>query len=188
MGEVDARQHPRGRALVDVEPLRDRLHVRAALRRRRARADDGAALSDVWGAVRGGPQAYKGTAIAGFPNHFLLIGPNTGLGNNSMINIIEGQLALVIDALRRMRDEDLASVDVKAAAQAAHNEEIQRRLQGTVWNDGGCKSWYLTPEGINRTLWPGYSDAFRRSVARFPAEDFELIARDRSPRRPARAA
>jgi cation diffusion facilitator CzcD-associated flavoprotein CzcO len=144
----------------------------------RIRGRDGRTLAEHW--ADGGPQAYRGTAVTGFPNHFLLIGPNTGLGNNSMINIIEGQLEMILDALRRMRADDLQSVDVRPAAQAAHNEEIQRRLEGTVWNTGGCRSWYLTAEGINRTLWPGYSDAFRRSVARFRPEDFEVTARDRS--------
>lgn len=146
---------------------------------------DGRTLAEHW--RDGGPQAYRGTAIAGFPNHFLLIGPNTGLGNNSMINIIEGQLELVVDALRRMERDGIASVDVTPRAQAAHNRDIQRRMEGTVWTSGGCRSWYLTPEGVNRTLWPGYSDGFRRSVARFDAADFELT-RGRPRTEPARAA
>ncbi len=133
---------------------------------------DGRSLSEHWS--DGGPEAYRGTTVHGFPNHFLLIGPNTGLGNNSMINIIEGQLELVVDAVRTMEREGLERVEVSADAQRRHNEEIQARMRGTVWTDGGCRSWYLTPDGINRTLWPGYSDAFRRSVAYFPREDFEL--------------
>jgi cation diffusion facilitator CzcD-associated flavoprotein CzcO len=135
---------------------------------------DGRSLGDVWRESQ--PQAYRGTVVAGFPNHFLLIGPNTGLGNNSMVNIIEAQLELVVDALRTMQQRSLSSVDVRPAAQRAHNERIQERMRGTVWTDGGCRSWYLTPEGTNRILWPGFSDAFRREVARFPAEDFELTA------------
>ena len=146
----------------------------------RIRGADGRTLADRWSDERGGPQAYRGTAVAGFPNHFMLIGPNTGLGNNSMINIIEGQLALVVDALHAMRRERLEAVDVRPEAQEAHNVAIQERMRGTVWTDGGCRSWYLTPEGINRTLYPGYSDQFRRSVARFPAEDFVVSGPDRS--------
>jgi cation diffusion facilitator CzcD-associated flavoprotein CzcO len=146
---------------------------------------DGRTLADHWNG--GGPQAYRGTTVAGFPNHFLLIGPNTGLGNNSMINIIEGQLELVVDALRTMEREEIAAVEVTREAQERHNQHIQERMQGTVWTAGGCRSWYLTPDGINRTLWPGYSDEFRRSVARFRAADFELTPT--SPRRqPAKAA
>jgi cation diffusion facilitator CzcD-associated flavoprotein CzcO len=146
---------------------------------------DGRTLGEHW--EDGGPQAYRGTAVAGFPNHFLLIGPNTGLGNNSMINIIEGQLEMVLDALRTMEREKVVSFEVRREAQERHNADIQERMHGTVWTEGGCKSWYLTPDGINRTLWPGYSDAFRRSVARFDERDFELT-RTQPQQEPARAA
>jgi cation diffusion facilitator CzcD-associated flavoprotein CzcO len=148
----------------------------------------GRTLADAWS--DGGPQAYRGTAVAGFPNHFLIIGPNTGLGNNSMINIIEAQLELVVDAVRTMEREGVGSVDVRADAQERHNAQIQERMAGTVWTGGGCRSWYLTPDGINRTLWPGFSNAFRRSVAHFDARDFELTAPGRSEPEPepARAA
>jgi hypothetical protein len=127
--------------------------------------------------------------VAGFPNHFLIIGPNTGLGNNSMINIIEGQLDLVVDAVATMERERLASIAVRREAQDEHNAMIQRRMHDTVWTTGGCKSWYLTEDGVNRTLWPGYSNEFRRSVARFEASDFELVALERRPEpEPAQAA
>jgi cyclohexanone monooxygenase len=141
---------------------------------RRVVGRDGRSLADVWS--DGGPQAYRGTVVAGFPNHFLIIGPNTGLGNNSMVNIIEGQLALIVDALQTMRRDRLRVVDVRPDAQERHNDEIQRRMDGTVWTGGGCRSWYLTPEGINRMLWPGFSDQFKRSVDHFPREDFETVA------------
>jgi cation diffusion facilitator CzcD-associated flavoprotein CzcO len=135
---------------------------------------DGRSLREVWEPT--GPYAYRGTAIAGFPNHFLIIGPNTGLGNNSMINTIEAQVEYVIDALRTMDRSSLASVEVRSEAQDRYNEQIQDRMDGTVWTGGGCKSWYLTEDGVNRTLWPSYSDEFRRSLERFQPGDFETVA------------
>jgi cation diffusion facilitator CzcD-associated flavoprotein CzcO len=147
---------------------------------------DGRSLAELW--REEGAQAYRGTAVAGFPNHFVIIGPNTGLGNNSMINIIEGQLDLVVDAVATMEREHLTSVEVRRDAQDRHNVMIQQRMHGTVWTTGGCKSWYLGRDGVNRTLWPGYSSEFRRSVAHFEAADFELEGRDLPRPQPARAA
>lgn len=134
---------------------------------------DGRSLREAWEPT--GPVAYRGTAVAGFPNHFLIIGPNTGLGNNSMINIIEAQLEFVIDALKTMERSRLASVDVRPDAQERHNEQIQERMVGTVWIDGGCKSWYLTADGVNRTLWPSYSDTFKKQLKHFEPADFETV-------------
>lgn len=141
---------------------------------------DGQSLREAWEPT--GPVAYRGTSVAGFPNHFLIIGPNTGLGNNSMINIIEAQLEFVIDALKTMEREGIASVDVRREAQERHNEQIQKRMVGTVWTAGGCKSWYLTPDGVNRTLWPSYSNEFKRTLERFEKADFSTVV---LPERPA---
>ena len=140
---------------------------------------DGRSLNEVWQPT--GPVAYRGTVVAGFPNHFLIIGPNTGLGNNSMINIIEAQVEYVIDALRTMEREGLASVDVRPGAQERHNDDIQERMVGTVWTGGGCKSWYLTEDGVNRTLWPSYSNEFKRSLERFEPADFSTVVLPESP-------
>jgi cation diffusion facilitator CzcD-associated flavoprotein CzcO len=133
---------------------------------------DGADLNDVW--RERGLQAYKGTAVAGFPNLFMLLGPNTGLGHSSMIYMAECQIAYVMDALKIMRERSLGAVEVTAVAQEAYNEEIQGRLTGAVWANGGCRSWYLDARGRNTTLWPGFTFAFRRATARFDAERYEL--------------
>ncbi len=115
-----------------------------------------------------GPQAYKGTTIAGFPNLFMLMGPNTGLGHSSVVLMIESQIAYVMDALRRMHRGGIGAVDVKPDVQQAWNRWLQRRLQGTVWNVGGCRSWYLHPvSGRNVTLWPGFTWQFRLRTRRF---------------------
>ena len=143
---------------------------------------DGRSLRQVWEPT--GPYAYRGTSVAGFPNHFLVIGPNTGLGNNSMINTIEAHVGYVIDALRTMDRANLASVEVRPDAQDRYNDQIQDQMDGTVWTGGGCKSWYLTADGVNRTLWPSYSNDFKRSVERFQAGDYSTVGLPADERQP----
>ena len=133
----------------------------------------GETLNDAW--AQDGPQAYVGTVVAGFPNLFYLIGPNTGLGNNSMINIIEAQIVFLIEALRGIETSGAGSIEVRREVQDRYNTGIQQRMQGTVWTSGGCKSWYLVANGSNRTLWPWFSDAFKRRLARFELGDFEVV-------------
>ncbi|MDR3417415.1 MAG: NAD(P)/FAD-dependent oxidoreductase [Nevskia sp.] len=125
---------------------------------------DGVDLVDAW---KDGPEAYKGTTVAGFPNLFILMGPNTGLGHNSMVYMIESQVKYVLDALRQMDAQGLRSVDVKPEVQAGFNSTLQKQLGHTIWNTGGCNSWYLHPSGKNTTLWPGFTFRFRRLVSRF---------------------
>ncbi len=135
---------------------------------------DGQTLADAWAEV--GPQAYLGTVIAGFPNLFFLIGPNTGLGNNSMINIIEGQLVFLVDAMRAMDATGAEALEVHRAVQERYNAGIREAMEGTVWLEGGCKSWYLNADGSNSTLWPSFSDAFKRRLAGFDIADFRVSA------------
>jgi cation diffusion facilitator CzcD-associated flavoprotein CzcO len=130
---------------------------------------DDADLNEMW--RTGGLQAYKGTAVAGFPNLFLLLGPNTGLGHSSMVFMAECQIAYVLDALRTMR----GPVEVTVEAQEAYNAEIQLKLGGAVWANGGCRSWYLDASGRNTTLWPGFTFQFRRATARFDAESYRTV-------------
>jgi cation diffusion facilitator CzcD-associated flavoprotein CzcO len=140
-------------------------------------------IVDLW---REGPEAYKGTTVAGFPNLFLIVGPNTGLGHNSMVYMIESQVQYVMDALRQMDRKGLRSVDVKPEVQAAFNRRIQNQLGHAVWSAGGCKSWYLHPSGKNTSLWPGFTFVFRRKLRRF---DLAAYAAERTAKgQPARAA
>ena len=118
--------------------------------------------------------AYLGTTFAGFPNLFMLVGPNSGIGHNSLLHMIEAQIEYVLDAVRVMRRDRLASVAVRPDAQRAFNAELQAASDGTVWLDGGCGSWYLDAEGRNTTLWPGSTWSFRRRTRRFDAEHYEL--------------
>ena len=131
---------------------------------------DGRTLRERWS--DGGIRAYLGTAVANFPNHFMVMGPNTGLGNNSMINVIEAHAGFVVEALKTMDARGLASVEVREDVEKRYNENIQARLQHTVWNEGGCKSWYVGPDGRNHTLWPSFTDALKRRLARFDESDF----------------
>lgn len=134
-----------------------------------ARGRDGRLLADVW---QGSMSAYLGTTVAGFPNAFMLVGPNTGLGHSSMVYMIESQVAYVIDALRTMERRGAATVEVRPEVQRAYNEELQRQLGGTVWNSGGCRSWYLDSTGRNSVLWPSFTFRFRERTRRFDPGDY----------------
>ncbi|MGH2952095.1 MAG: flavin-containing monooxygenase [Solirubrobacterales bacterium] len=140
---------------------------------RRMRGPDGRTVAEAWD---GFPQAYLGTAIAGFPNLFMLVGPNTGQGNNSLINMVEGQIGYVVDALRVMERHRATRVEVRREVQEAFNAELQARHEDTVWTAGGCHSWYLTPDGHNPTIWPGWTLDYRRRTRRFRDRDYELSA------------
>jgi cation diffusion facilitator CzcD-associated flavoprotein CzcO len=134
------------------------------------RGRGGRALDESW---QGSPRAYLGTAFAGFPNLFMMLGPNTGLGHSSMIYMIESQLAHVMDALRVMRVRGAETVEVRADTAERFNEAIDEQLDGTVWNTG-CASWYLDDTGRNATLWPDWTFRFRRRTARFDPGEYEL--------------
>lgn len=133
---------------------------------------DGIKLGDQW---RGGAEAFLGTMIAGFPNFFVLAGPNTGLGHSSLVYMIESQLSYVLDALRLVDASGATAIDTRRDRQDAFNAGIQRRLDGSVWLQGGCASWYLDEDGKNRTLWPDYTFRFRRRTRRVNPADHELV-------------
>ena len=132
----------------------------------------GQSLAEAW---RNGPYAYLGATVAGFPNLFLLIGPNTGLGHNSMVYMIESQLNYILDSLRTMRHRHVHTVEVQSLSEKTFNEEMQRRMKGTVWLSGGCASWYLDANGRNTTLWPGFTFEFCRRTHRFDPQHYTLL-------------
>ncbi len=127
---------------------------------------NGLKIQEAWA---DGITAHHGVTIAGFPNFFMLLGPNTGLGHNSVVFMIESQVQHVISCLRLLSEEQADVIEVRPEAQRRFNDRIQRRLGKTVWSEGGCKSWYLDEKGVNRTLWPGFT--------------FEYWARTRNARR-----
>jgi cation diffusion facilitator CzcD-associated flavoprotein CzcO len=130
---------------------------------------DGASLAQAW---RGSPKAYMGTTMAGFPNLFFLLGPNTGLGHSSLVPLIEAQVAHVMGVLDLMHAVGADTVEPSADAQAAYVAWIDAALETTVWNSGGCRSWYLDRSGRNSALWPFRVGRFTRTVARPRAEDY----------------
>ena len=129
-------------------------------------------LNECW---RNGAEAYLGTFVSGFPNMFLVVGPNTGLGHSSMILMIEAQVNLIMETLGAMKKKNARMVDVKKTAQTEFNEDIQTKLAKTVWQKGGCHSWYQTQSGKNVTLWPGFTFTFMKRTQKFEAEKFELV-------------
>jgi cyclohexanone monooxygenase len=135
---------------------------------------EGRTLAAEWAA--GGMSAYKGTTVHGFPNLFTIVGPNTGQGHTSMVFIIESQVAYIRDAVRTMRRHGYAAVEPRAAVQRRWNAGLQRRMRHTVWNRGGCSSWYLDSHGRNTTLWPKSTVSFRRRLASFDADAYDIEA------------
>lgn len=131
---------------------------------------DGRHLSEQWGQ---GAQAHLGTTVAGSPSLFLLYGPNTNLGHNSIILMLESQIAYVADAVRHLREAGLAP-----RSETAGDERVQRpaaaSAAGTVFTSG-CRSWYLTASGRNTQNWPGTAVDFRRRTRRARLEDFDVV-------------
>jgi cation diffusion facilitator CzcD-associated flavoprotein CzcO len=136
---------------------------------------DGQTLAAGW--ARDGMAAYKGTTVHGFPNLFQIVGPNTGLGHSSMVFVIESQIAYILETLRGMREHDLATVEPTEQAQRSWNADLQRRLARTVWNTGGCESWYLDEHGRNTTLWPRTTFVLRKLLAAFDKEKYHVTPR-----------
>jgi cyclohexanone monooxygenase len=139
----------------------------------RVRGADGRTVAEAWA---GSPRGFLGTSVAGVPNFFLLIGPNLGNGHSSAIVLIEAQLKYIVDALETMRSRSIASVAVRREVEEAYNEQVQRALAGTVWNAGGCQSYYLDANGKNSTIYPWTTIDLRRRTARFSLDDYVVRA------------
>jgi len=127
---------------------------------------------DIIESWKDGPEAYLGTSIRGFPNLFMLVGPNTGLGHSSMVYMIESQIAYVLGALKTMATKGLSEVEVKADVQERFNASLQKQLGGAIWASG-CKSWYVNANGKNTTLWPGFTFRFRQATKHFKLADYD---------------
>jgi len=129
----------------------------------------GRTLAQAW---EQGAEAHLGTVVSGFPNLFVLYGPNTNLGHNSIVLMLEAQFRYVLQAVRHLQRHG-GWMDVRPQVQAAYNDELQRRLRGTVFA-GGCRSWYLTASGRNTQNWPGSTLEFRLRLRRLRLADFAL--------------
>lgn len=157
---VDAIVFATGFHTIDM-PIADRIH-----------GIGGVTLAESW---QGDMRALRGTNVAGFPNLCLVIGPNTGLGHNSMVHIIESQLRYIIDYIKTISRLDAAALDPRPDAQKAWCDEVQRRMTRTVWSTGGCASWYLNAAGRNPTLWPASTIRFRSATRRVDVSEYHLI-------------
>lgn len=131
----------------------------------------GRELNEVW---RESVRNYLGITVSGFPNLFLLMGPNTGLGHNSMIFMIEAQARYAVAAIRTLRRNALASLDVRPSVEQAFRAEVARKLEGTVWTSG-CSSWYMAPDG-DVLLWPSFTFDYWRRTRRVDLRDYEVRA------------
>jgi cation diffusion facilitator CzcD-associated flavoprotein CzcO len=136
---------------------------------------DGRSLAEVW--AESGMRAYKGSTVPGFPNLFFLAGANTGIGHTSLVVMIEAQIRYTLDVLRWMDGNDQAIVEVSAEALDAYNADVQAKMAPSVWNVGGCASWYQDSHGRNPTLWPDYTWKFCLATRNFDSDRYAIHAR-----------
>ncbi|MEH1016766.1 NAD(P)/FAD-dependent oxidoreductase [Micromonospora sp. CPCC 206060] len=132
----------------------------------------GRTLAETWS---GSMRAYQGTGVTGFPNLFLLLGPNTGLGHNSVVFMIECQLTYLLGMLRHLGRSGIRAIEPTPQAQDAFAARVDRRMAGTVWSRGGCRSWYLDATGRNSTLWPGYTWSYWLRTRRFDPDAYRPV-------------
>ncbi len=138
------------------------------------RGREGVTLAETWKETM---TAHLGTTVAGYPNLFILQGPNTALGHTSVITMLESQIEHILKALRFMGAHGIGAMEPRPDVQAAFVSEVDRKMKGTVWTAGGCKSWYLDAHGRNSTLWPGFTFSFKRRVEPFEPRDYRLVAK-----------
>jgi cation diffusion facilitator CzcD-associated flavoprotein CzcO len=136
---------------------------------------DGRSLSETW--ANTGMEAYLGTAIPNFPNLFMIVGPNTGLGHSSMVYMIESNIEYIASVMKFIEANDVASVEVKREAVDGFEKTIQKHMKDTVWTSGGCASWYLDDKGRNTTLWPTFTFRFRRELSTFDLAEYHAERR-----------
>ena len=129
-------------------------------------------LVDRWN--REGVMAHRGIAVADVPNVFFLLGPNTGLGHTSVVFMIESQIRYVAQAIAAVDEAGAQALAPTRAGQDRFNAELQEKLGHSVWNTGGCRSWYLDEHGSNRTLWSGYTWQYWLATRRFKPGEYRF--------------
>ena len=135
---------------------------------------DGVSLQETW--ARDGKGAYLGTTVAGFPNLFLMTGPNAGSGHTSQLFMLEAQAHYIALAIKRMRRRRCTRLEVRKAAQERFDADMAQRLDRSVWHGGGCQSWYLDERGRNTVLWPSLSLDFWWRTRRVRSRDYAWTA------------
>jgi hypothetical protein len=138
------------------------------------RGREGRSLAEEW---QGSPRAYLGTTVPGFPNLFLLVGPNSAGGFNSIVFTSEAHINYAMNCLRTMDRRGLAAVEVRRDVYDAYNRSVDDRLRESVWNAGGCQSWYLDAKGRNGVWWPGFTWRLWQRTRRFDIERYRVDGR-----------
>ncbi len=131
---------------------------------------NGRDLNDAW---RDGAEAYLGITVADFPNFFMLYGPNTNLGSNSIIFMIECQANYIMQCLKAMEAKQAKTLDVKPTVMREFNDGLQATLKDTVWN-AGCKSWYVNEKGRNTNNWPALTAEYREITSELQEADYQF--------------
>jgi hypothetical protein len=124
---------------------------------------------------REGVVAHRGVAVADMPNLFFLLGPNTGLGHTSVVFMIEAQVRYVAQAIAEVDRYDAQALAPTRSAQDRDNAELQTELGRTVWNTGGCRSWYLDEHGVNRALWSGMTWEYWRDMRKLKPSEYKFL-------------
>jgi len=117
-------------------------------------------------------QCFRGVTIPNFPNFFIILGPNSGLGHNSIIVMIEAQINYIAKALLYMQENKVRTINVKQDAHDQYNKTIQSKLKKTVWQSGGCHSWYQDAKGNNTTIWPGFTWVYILFMKHFDSNSY----------------
>lgn len=133
---------------------------------------DGRDLASEWSR---GAYAYRSVAVSGYPNLFFTFGPNSGPGHSSALVYMEAQIDYIVGAISKLLQYEWKSLDVRPEVQDRYNQDIQRRLKTTTWNSG-CQSWYLTEDGFNATMFPGFATQFVNQLKTLDLEDFKITA------------
>ncbi|WP_333608778.1 flavin-containing monooxygenase [Arsukibacterium sp.] len=132
---------------------------------------NGSTLADAWADF---PRAYLGTTVPDFPNLFIVTGPNTGIGHTSAIVVIEAQMHYILRAISEVRTAGKTVIEVDAAAEERYTRHIHQEMAKTVWQTGGCSSWYKSKSGKVIAMFPGFSFTFRRWTKGFRRHDHHM--------------
>ncbi|CAM4276389.1 4-hydroxyacetophenone monooxygenase [Mycobacterium basiliense] len=171
---------------VDVIVYATGFHVTDSYTYVQIKGRHGEDLVDRWN--REGIGAHRGITVADVPNLFFLLGPNTGLGHNSVVFMIESQIHYVADAIAKCDKRGAQALAPTREAQDRFNEELQRKLAGSVWNSGGCRSWYLDEHGRNTVLWGGYTWQYWMGTRSVKPQEYQFFGVGSKPRRAAASA
>lgn len=131
----------------------------------------GKTVAETWAEF---PRAYLGTAIPGFPNLFVVTGPNTGIGHTSALFVIESQMTYILDSIRQLDKTNSKTVEVRADAESDYTRMIHREMEKTVWKTGGCNSWYQSKSGHVIAMFPGFSFTYRQMASRCRPEHHQF--------------